>query len=827
MLLESALAHQEAGQPDVAKQIYQAVLSLSPQDADACHLLGALLYQTGEDIDQAMALVQHATALDSDRPDYHNTLGVLYRRQKLFENSISSLEHAIALSPNYAEAWNNLGATHEDSKNSSAATEAYETALRLDPEYFQAAINLGRLCLHLASYDRATEAYILAVELAPNNTEALFGYGLALEKQNRVGDAVDVFTQVLEISPKIHQAHANLCLLYLRQGQISDAKITLATCQKFPGPSPQDVIEIFRAEAAIHSAEGDFENAIQTTKRLIALQPDNVENFLTLGIFQQQGGQLSASESTLRRALALHPENLDASFNLAVILLRQGRFQDSENQLEEYKRYSPNSANTLRLTGMIKRSRGQLSSAANALEQALILESENTDVLGNLAAVRQDQGRLSDAVALYRRAVDANPNSNVAHSNLLMSLNYRSDSPSKLFHAHQQWAKLVQAGGSKFRERPAHAVAKPDNRRLKIGYVSGDFRSHSVAYFLEPILEHHDKTQFEIFCYAAMDNPDSMTARMAALVDHWRYISAMTDEQLSSRIEEDGVEILVDLSGHTAHNRLPAFARRMAPVQISWLGYPNTTGLDTIDFRFTDAIADPPGSEAHHSEQLFRLSGGFLCYRAPEDAPLVAPAPFIKNQHITFGSFNNAAKITPQVIKTWSSILQNTPNSRLYLKARPFADDDVCSDFLDQFSRHGIDKSRLELTGRTESIADHLSRYCEIDIALDTFPYNGTTTTCEAMWMGVPTVTLCGNRHAGRVGASLLSRVGLENCITRGIDDYVGTAFTLAENHDFLSKLRGELRGIMKNSALCDARLVTSDIENAYQSISAAKPALS
>jgi protein O-GlcNAc transferase len=458
------------------------------------------------------------------------------------------------------------------------------------------------------------------------------------------------------------------------------------------------------------------------------------------------------------------------------------------------------------------------------LEQALILEPENTDLLGNLAAVRQDQGRLPDAVALYQRAVDANPTSNVAHSNLLMSLNYRSDSPSELLHAHQKWANGLPSDQSKFPRRQENVGAVQDNPRIKIGYVSGDFRSHSVAYFLEPILEHHDKKKFEIYCYASMDNPDSMTARMAALADHWRYIYAMTDAQLSSRIEEDSVDILVDLSGHTAHNRLSAFAQKMAPVQISWLGYPNTTGLKAIDFRFTDAVADPPGSEAHHSEKLLRLPCGFLCYRAPENAPPIAPSPYMKNRYITFGSFNNAAKITPKVIKAWSSVMHKTPNSRLYLKARPFADSDVCADFLDQFSQRGIDQSRLELTGRTDSLVDHLTRYREIDIALDTFPYNGTTTTCEAMWMGVPIVTLCGNRHAGRVGASLLSRVGLENCVARGRDEYIKMAVALAENHDYLSRLRNELRDVMKNSPLCDAHLVTSKIENAYRTILATGP---
>jgi protein O-GlcNAc transferase len=310
---------------------------------------------------------------------------------------------------------------------------------------------------------------------------------------------------------------------------------------------------------------------------------------------------------------------------------------------------------------------------------------------------------------------------------------------------------------------------------------------------------------------------------MAKLADHWRYIYGVTDTQLSFLVKEDGVDILVDLSGHTAHNRLPAFAQRMAPIQVSWLGYPNSTGLNTVDYRFTDYIADPPGSETHHSEQLFRLTNGFLCYRAPESAPPIAPPPFIKNGHITYGSFNNAAKISPSVIEAWSSILHKTPNSKPFLKARPFADGDVKADFLDQFLQQGVDASRIRLRGRTESLADHLSQYSEIDIALDTFPYNGTTTTCEALWMGVPTVTLYGNRHAGRVGASLLNRVNLEKYVAQSVEECVETAVALADNSAHLTKLRGGLRAAMKESALCNARLITSAIEDAYRSISAVK----
>ncbi|MBL4721841.1 MAG: tetratricopeptide repeat protein, partial [Alphaproteobacteria bacterium] len=466
---------------------------------------------------------------------------------------------------------------------------------------------------------------------------------------------------------------------------------------------------------------------------------------------------------------------------------------------------------------------GNISGAANALERALSLDPDNAEILSNLAAVRQDQSQVSEASQLFKSAARANPNSNTAQSNLLMSLNYHSQSPSEIFEAHRRWAVSLNlmVTGSPF-PAPGAVWAKKNrsetDRPIRIGYVSGDFRQHSVSYFLEPVLRHHDKEKFDIYCYAAMDSPDSVTTRLKAQSTHWRSIYNLSDTQFATCVVTDEIDILVDLSGHTANNRLPAFARRLAPVQISWLGYPNTTGLTAMDYRLTDCIADPPGSESHHSEKLVRLPNGFLCYQPLNDAPTVSPSPYLQNGCITFGSFNNAAKISPTVVDAWSSILLQIPKSRLFLKARQFSDGVVCSKLTDKFSQIGIDTSRITLKGRTNSPQEHLSLYQNIDIALDTFPYNGTTTTCEAMWMGVPTITLSGNRHASRVGASLLRRVGLENWIAKNTEEYVQIAKRCAIQGNDLSKLRQTLRLTMNKSVLCDANSFTLDLEDAYRS---------
>jgi len=296
----------------------------------------------------------------------------------------------------------------------------------------------------------------------------------------------------------------------------------------------------------------------------------------------------------------------------------------------------------------------------------------------------------------------------------------------------------------------------------------------------------------------------------------WNVIG-LNDQQVVDLIRKDNIDILVDLAGHTAGNRINVFAYKPAPIQITWLGYPNTTGLKSIDYRFTDAIADPLGkSEQFHSEQLIRLPHGFLCYQGNESVPLQKDLPYIKNNYITFGSFNNMSKINDQVIKLWSRVLQAVSDSHLILKSKQFADTALTTRFLNLFEKEGILNDRISIYAKIPNNEQHLSLYNSIDIALDPFPYNGTTTTCEALWMGVPTITLKGNKHSNRVGASIMTHVGLEEFIAENEQDYINTAKNLSNHTENLAKIRSGLRQQMKNSPLCDDKLFARSIEKVY-----------
>ncbi|MDA7583220.1 hypothetical protein N8698_03000 [Candidatus Pelagibacter sp.] len=361
-------------------------------------------------------------------------------------------------------------------------------------------------------------------------------------------------------------------------------------------------------------------------------------------------------------------------------------------------------------------------------------------------------------------------------------------------------------------------LKKDSGEPLRIGYVSADFRNHSVAFFFEPLLRNHNSQVVETFCYYNNIIIDATTKRLMNTSDHWRSIFGISDQEVANLIRNDKIDILVDLSGHTAGNRLLVFAQKPSPIQVTWLGYPNTTGLSAIDYRFTDIIADPKGeADELHSEKLLRLPNGFQCYQGNEKINVNIESPQDRCHRITFGSFNNISKITTEVIKTWSKILHAVPKSRLVLKL-PMLENNI-SYYHKLFIQEGIAKERTEFYQRLSSIEEHLKLYNTIDISLDPFPYNGATTTCESLWMGVPVITLLGDRHVGRVGASIMTNVGLTNFIAHDINAYIDFAIKMSANTKYLKKLRAGLRERMQSAPLCDALSFAGDVETAYLNI--------
>ncbi|MBY0509054.1 MAG: glycosyltransferase, partial [Rhodospirillaceae bacterium] len=402
---------------------------------------------------------------------------------------------------------------------------------------------------------------------------------------------------------------------------------------------------------------------------------------------------------------------------------------------------------------------------------------------------------------------------NDAADNRLYADIYSESDPRAIHAAHAAWGKSAPSV-------PAMRPADPDpTRRLRVGYVSPDFRRHSVSFFVEPLLAAHDAEAVEVFCYADVAHGDAVTARLKAAAHHWRDSHNLRGAALLNLIREDRIDILVDLAGHTKGNRLAVFARRAAPVQVTAWGYPATTGLPAMDYRLCDAVTDPASeADAWAVETLVRLSPGLHCYAPPADAPPVAPLPALAAGHVTFGSFNKLAKISPWTVALWSAALKAVPGSRLLLKTKPLAEAETRARIEHMFAVQGIAAGRLDLRGWVPGDHGHLDLYNQVDIALDTAPYNGTTTTCEALWMGVPVLTVAGRGHAARVGASLLTQANMADWIVPE-DEFAARAAAFAADPGGLDKLRKTLRAKAAASALCDAAAHARGLETAYRAM--------
>jgi predicted O-linked N-acetylglucosamine transferase (SPINDLY family) len=433
---------------------------------------------------------------------------------------------------------------------------------------------------------------------------------------------------------------------------------------------------------------------------------------------------------------------------------------------------------------------------------ALTLDPTNWQTYNNLANMLKDQGRMLDALELYEQAMQRCAPNPLLLSNLVLCLNYIDGlSKDAVLDGHLQYGAALDH----IPAQTEHPNDPSPDRRLRVAYISPDFRTHSVARFFSPLLREHDRTKVEVFLYADVANPDRNTEALRAQADQWRDIRNKTPDQIADLVRADQIDILIDLAGHTGGNRLEVLQRKPAPVQVSWLGYPNTTGLAAVDYRIVDETTEPTGTaEPFSVERIVRLPDGFHCMEAYEDSVAVAPPPYQTNGFVRFGSFNYLGKVNERVVETWARILREVPDSRLLMKARGLGDTLANEAYLALFERHGIARKRIEIAAYQPTQRDHLNLYGAVDIALDTFPYNGTTTTCEALWMGVPVVTALGDRHASRVSASLLEQIGHPDLIASNTDDYVRRAVALANDRGKLAQFRRTLRADMDASPLRD-----------------------
>jgi protein O-GlcNAc transferase len=615
----------------------------------------------------------------------------------------------------------------------------------------------------------------------PAEAVRAFGAALAAHNQGLTDQAEAGYRETLRLWPKHAHAHNNLAILLKRSGRA--------------------------AEAAVHYAES------------VGIDPTDIQVRSNMATLFAEIGRDEEATVVLQRALALGPDYPDGWFNLGNCLRNISRKEAAERVYDRALRLRPNMAEAMVNKGELLREKAMLAEAERCYVAALALRPDLSAVFNNLGETLKEQGRLDDAIAVFHKGLEMHPDEQAMHSNLLFILNYNpAVSPDLAWRVHRRWGQM-HADPLGRGTRP-FANDRSPHRRLRIGYVSPDFCTHSCAYFSEPLIAAHDRSVVELHLYPTSRRFDSATRRFQAMADKWTPLTGMSDADAAATIEADRIDILVDLCGHTCDNRLLTFARKPAPVQVAWLGYPNTTGMQAMDYRFTDAVADPVGAaDMRHSERLERLPGGFLSFRPVIDPGPPAPAPCGADGPITFGSFNNTSKVTPAVVKLWSEILRRTPGSRLIVKSRQLGDEATRRRLAEAFAAEGVEPDRTILLPRIDAVTNHLRAYDMVDVALDPFPYNGTTTTCEALWMGVPVVTLAGESHVGRVGASILSHCGLSELVATSPEAYVATAVALADDRARLSALRAGMRARVLGASLSDYQGFARNVEAAYRAM--------
>lgn len=772
--LQRATAHYQAGQLREAEAVCQQILQLSPNHPDALHMQGMIAYQIGM-FDVAATLLGSVVDIAPNFADGHNNLGVVFLAQGKRVEAIARFRKAVSLQSNHANAHYNLGNALKEHGRLDEAIASYRKAVVLTPGYAQLHSNLGDALQTQGRLDEAIASYRKALRLDPDLVEVHYNLGDALSEQEDLDEAVASYRRAVELRPDYADAYNNLGNVLKNQDRLDEAA--------------------------------------DTYLQAIRVKPDFAEAYNNLGVIFQKQDRLDEAIAHCQHAVSLKPDFAEAHGNLGDALYARGRLDEAIASCRRALEIKPDSATVYNSLATSLRERGQLDEAVACCRQALLLEPDVAEGYNGLGITLQAQGRLEEAIACYRQALSLNPDSTSAYSNLLYTMQYMDTvTPAEVFSEHMRYAEYFETP-LKAHWQP-HTNSRDPERRLRIGYVSADLYNHAVAFFIEPILANHDKSRVEIYCYYNHIKHDAHTDQIAAHADHWLACSKISDEKLAERIRADGIDILVDLSGHTGYNRLTVFARKPAPVQVTWIGYPGSTGLTAMDYRITNAEMDPPGlTERYHSESLVRMPDSGVAYRAAAGCPSINPLPALTADTFVFASLNNLIKINSSVTHLWARILKALPHARLMLGN--VTDDGIRRRVIEQFGQAGVEADRLILQPRM-ALSAYLALHHTIDLALDPFPYNGGTTTMHSLWMGVPVITLAGEHMVSRCAVPLLSRVGLSDFITHNEEDYFQLAMRMAQDLPGLDRIRQSLREQMSASNY-GPETVTRHLEAAYR----------
>jgi protein O-GlcNAc transferase len=645
--------------------------------------------------------------------------------------------------------------------------------------------------------------------MAQLTIQQTFDLALQHHQAGRLQEAEPLYAQILARQPENLGALRNLALIAHQSGRDGMA---VDLIRRAIAVTPNDAVIHSDLGIALKQA-GQLDEAIAAYRYSIALNPGNADVHNNLGNALKQKGWLDKAIEAYRQAIALRPDFAGAHHNLGFALGDKGQFEESIAAYRQAIHFKPKYAEAHNNLGMALKKVGRLDEAVAAFRGAIAVNFNTPEAHNNLGNALKHKGQLDEAIAAYRQAAALDPGNALIDSNLLSILLFHPgyDAPA-IAEENRRWARQHAEPLRKFIQD--HSNDPSPDRRLRIGYVSPDFRNHVVARNLMPVFDCHDRARFEITCYSCVQAPDAMTSQFQQKADVWRDIAGLGDERAAEQIREDRIDILVDLALHLADNRLLVFARKPAPVQVTFAGYPGSTGLETIDYRLTDPHLDPPGlNDEFYSEKSYRLPHTFWCFDPRGDEVAVGALPAQTNGHVTFGCLNNFCKITEPVLQLWARVLKMADRSRILI---------LCPEgnhrqrVLDVMRREGVNPDRVELVSHRPRV-QYLKIYNRIDVGLDSFPYNGHSTSLDSLWMGVPVVTLVGKTVVGRAGLSQLNNLGLTELIARTPEEYVRIASELAGDLPRLAELRRTLRPRMEASGLMDAAGFTRGIEAAYR----------
>ena len=861
--LEQGMRLERQGLPNDALACYEAAIALMPSLAQAHFNRGTIFLDRG-DWQTALDAFHTALTFKPDSAGAHFNLGNAYLQGSQLEAAIAAYQKAIDLKPEFADAQRALksalalrpgfadfcftqGLAFQDLGQLEDAEKSYRQALQSNPEHLDARNNLGGVLLRLERAEEAVEQFRIASQAAPDNADihmnlgdalgilglreqALRCFQSAIEKRpghaaafirlaNLQGDlsqtdeAIESYRSALEVDCNSAEANLNMGILLLKRGEMEAAE----ACYRRALEVEPNSAETHSNLGVILKRRGQMDAAMASFQNALTLSPDFCEAHINQGTVFQALGQSDLAAACYQRALLIKPNSAEAHSNYGTVLQSQDKLDVAEASFLTALEINPDLADAHNNLGIVYSHTRRLDASVESYERAIKFKPDYAEAYSNLGGVLKDLGRLDESLRTLQHALDIDPLCATAHNNLLFIHNYLADQPAeRLLAEAQRFGDMVARLAKPYTEWPN----LPDPyRALRVGFVSGDLSGHPVGYFLEGVLAalaSEATGKLELYAYPSIFRDDETSKRLRAACKAWHSAVGLSDAALAQRIRQDGIDILIDLSGHTANNRLPVFAWKPAPIQVSWLGYFATTGVAAMDYFVADPWTLPPDQEAYFTEKVWRLPETRLCFTPPTANVDVNALPALSNGYITFGCFNNLSKMNDAVVQLWARVLNAVPASRLFLKYQQLAEASVRQSTRERFAVHGIAAERLIFEDYVPR-ANYLAAYHRVDIALDPFPFPGGTTTVEALWMGIPVLTLSGERFLARQGVGLLMNAGLPDWVASDHDEYLARAVTHASDLQELAALRARLRQQVLASPIYDATRFAKHFEAALR----------